>query len=60
MQYLPYFISVTVTLLSAMLVDKIIFLLDLGGLMKTDCCSSDVIDECSGFTQYDSYSSEVL
>jgi hypothetical protein len=42
--------SGSVTELSAIFVDKMIFLEPAGGGLKTDSCSSEVIVECRGLT----------
>lgn len=48
MKFLPNLTSVTVMELSAIFVDKIIFLCSAGAALNTHCCSSQVIDECNG------------
>jgi hypothetical protein len=47
---LPYTMSGSVTELSAIFVDKMIFLEPAGGGLKTDSCSSAVIVEWRGLT----------
>jgi hypothetical protein len=49
---LPYTMSGTVMELSAIFVERMIFLKPSGGDLKTDCCSSVVMDECSGLTHH--------
>jgi hypothetical protein len=49
---LPYTMSGNVMELSAIFVDKMIFLKPAGGSLKTDSCSSVVMVECRGLTHH--------